>query len=205
LKSLLLATVIFIGLLGSRAGHAASQPSANPISFTCPVTGTISVIQTEDGKRHRTEWLGSASDDPDMCLLKPYKNGQPGETIGRIFGRWPAKYTRTTADEAATFRSAMDGFMRHHASMAQFILRGRTGEQTVQIWTLDGEETLKIGDDTVRAVKIHVNYIYSGSTIMYWTNLWFDPEHNLFVKSEGSLERSRSYTWSMVKIQSQGG
>lgn len=190
--------ILFAGLGGCVAHVPVAEGLMHP--FACPVAGMETVAVDAAGRRDRTVWLGADPEDPLLCRSE---NGGGTRQRARLFGRWDLETERVggTTEEKSGAREAVSALLSGRTQVAGFILRGRSGEQTVQHWDVQGAEDLDIGGRRVQAVRIHVAFTYGGNGASYATNLWFAPEYNLFVQSKGSLERTQGESWKMVRIK----
>lgn len=173
--------------------------SAAPLSFSCP-DGLTTITKNARGRERQFEWLGPDSSDADLCVVTSPRLRKDGKTERLLFGRWPSAYQYNTPAETADIRAAMTNLLRGVSPTAQFILRGRSGEQTVQQWSRRPAQVIPINGQKTSTIPFHVNFIYGGNSATYSTDLWFDTATNLFVRSRGSIERGPDYNWNMVSL-----
>lgn len=128
-----------ICLIAGLSGCVAQVPVAEGLMhpFACPVAGMETVTEDAAGKRARTVWLGADPDDPLLCRSE---NGAGTKQRARLFGRWDLETERIggTTEEKSSAREAVTALLSGRTRLVGFILRGRSGKQTVQHWGVRG-------------------------------------------------------------------
>ncbi|RYE98205.1 MAG: hypothetical protein EOO77_37655 [Oxalobacteraceae bacterium] len=193
---LTVAVGVVVGLAGCSVQVPVTDGRMRP--FACPAAGTRTMVERASGPPYTTVWLGADPKDPELCLSE---NASGKNKRQRVFGRWNFDDdSGGSVEERIAARQAVANLLAGRSGSAGFVLRGKTGEQISQQWRVEGPDDQSIQGRTVKAVRIRINYTYSGNASNNYSDVWYAPDYNLFIRSEGTSDLESIYIWRIVRI-----